>query len=185
MIASDATRIDAPAARPRGRRSPAPAVTAAAAPASAPASAAPARASAATPASPDGAIAGAIPTAFDTTTPPASLVPGGDVRVLRRLRRIVRRRVRLDLSLLAGDRGAASVTDGDLWVLVETITPRDPHTLAWTADLPVALVVLHDGCGARVLGGGGLSGRIELPSILCPRAFLAFCYDGEPAGAAR
>jgi hypothetical protein len=62
---------------------------------------------------------------------------------------------------------------------VQTVSARDPRVIEWSADRLVALVVLHDGCGARVIGGGGLMGRLELPSITCAGAFLAFCYDGE------
>ena len=77
------------------------------------------------------------------------------------------------------------MTDGDLDVRVTTISPRDPYLVEWTADRLVALVVLHDGCGARVIGGGGYMGRVELPSMACAGAFLAFCYDAEagPTGA--
>ena len=73
----------------------------------------------------------------------------------------------------------ASVNDGELDLTIRTVSARDPHVVEWSADRLVALVVLHDGCGARVIGGGGLMGRLELPSIACAGAFLAFCYDAE------
>lgn len=105
------------------------------------------------------------------------LTPGGDARLLRRLRHVVRRRVRVDLDGLVG----ATVTDGELTLRIDTLSARDPRIVAWSADRLVALVVLHDGCGARVIGGGGLMGRLELPSVTGDGAFLAFCYDAEAA----
>lgn len=111
----------------------------------------------------------------------ARQLPVDDVRILRRLRRIVRRRIRFDLAALGT--GGATVSDGDQAVRLATVSPRDPRVVAWEADRAVALVVLNDGCGARIVGLGGLTGRIELPSGLCARAFLAFCYDGELEGA--
>lgn len=107
------------------------------------------------------------------------VAPSGDARLLRRLRHVVRRRVRVDLDGLVG----ATVTDGELTLRIDTLSARDPRTLAWSADRLVALVVLHDGCGARVIGGGGLMGRLELPSVTGCDAFLAFCYDAEAAAA--
>ena len=105
----------------------------------------------------------------------ASLVPGTEAKLLRRLRHVVRRRVRVDLDDLV----SVAVTDGELALRVDTVSARDPRVVQWTADRLVALVVLHDGCGARVIGGGGLMGRLQLPSVLCAGAFLAFCYDAE------
>jgi hypothetical protein len=107
--------------------------------------------------------------------PAPSLAPTPDARLLRRLRHVVRRRVKVELDGLV----RASVTDGDIDITVRTVSARDPKVIDWSADRLVALVVLHDGCGARVIGGGGLMGRLELPSITCSGAFLAFCYDGE------
>ncbi|HEY3336647.1 MAG TPA: hypothetical protein VGK16_15575 [Candidatus Limnocylindrales bacterium] len=101
--------------------------------------------------------------------------PSGDARLLRRLRHVVRRRLRVDLRGLIG----ATVTDGELTLRIDTMSARDPRIVAWSADRLVALVVLHDGCGARVIGGGGLMGRVELPSVMGCEAFLAFCYDAE------
>jgi hypothetical protein len=108
-------------------------------------------------------------------------LPTADTRLLRRLRRIVRPRVRLDVAALRA--GAAAASDGAQAIRVTTVSPRDPHVIAWEADQPVALVVLNDGCGARIVGRGGPAGRIELPSSLCPQAFLAFCYDTETEAA--
>ena len=105
------------------------------------------------------------------------IAPDGDARLLRRLRHVVRRRVRVDLDGLVG----ATVTDGELTLRIDTLSARDPRIVAWSADRLVALVVLHDGCGARAIGGGGLMGRIELPSVTGDDAFLAFCYDAEAA----
>ncbi len=107
--------------------------------------------------------------------PVAAFAPSGDARLLRRLRHVVRRRVKVALDGLV----QASVTDGEIDLTIRTVSARDPHVVEWSADRLVALVVLHDGCGARVIGGGGLMGRIELPSIACAGAFLAFCYDAE------
>ncbi len=107
--------------------------------------------------------------------PVSALLPSGDARLLRRLRHVVRRRVKVELDGLV----AASVSDGEIDLTIRTVSARDPHVVEWTADRLVALVVLHDGCGARVIGGGGLMGRLELPSIACAGAFLAFCYDAE------
>lgn len=108
---------------------------------------------------------------------PAALLPQGDARLLRRLRHVVRRRLRVDLDGLV----SASAGDGELVVRIETVSPREPRLIAWSADRLVALVVLHDGCGARVVGGGGLMGRVELPSVTCDGAFLSFCYDADAA----
>jgi hypothetical protein len=115
------------------------------------------------------------PAAFPTALASAALAPTGDARLLRRLRHVVRRRVKVELDGLV----RASVSDGELELTIRTLSARDPHVVEWSADRLVALVVLHDGCGARVIGGGGLIGRLELPSIACAGAFLAFCYDGE------
>ena len=115
------------------------------------------------------------PAAFPTALASAALAATGDVRLLRRLRHVVRRRVKVELDGLV----RASVSDGELELTIRTLSARDPHVVEWSADRLVALVVLHDGCGARVIGGGGLIGRLELPSIACAGAFLAFCYDGE------
>jgi hypothetical protein len=101
------------------------------------------------------------------------LAPAAAARTMRRLRVVVRRRLRVDLAGLAD----GTVTDGGLRVSLETVSPRDPYLVEWTADRPVALVVLHDGCGARVIGTGGQVGRLELPATSCPGAFLAFCHD--------
>ena len=115
------------------------------------------------------------PAAFPTALPLATLAPTGDARLLRRLRHVVRRRVKVELDGLV----QASLSDGEIELTIRTVSARDPHVVEWSADRLVALVVLHDGCGARVIGGGGLIGRLELPSIACAGAFLAFCYDGE------
>ena len=115
------------------------------------------------------------PAAFPTVMPLAALASAGDARLLRRLRHVVRRRVKVELDGLV----QATVSDGEIGLTIHTVSAREPHVLEWSADRLVALVVLHDGCGARVIGGGGLMGRIELPSIACAGAFLAFCYDAE------
>ena len=115
------------------------------------------------------------PAAFPTALASAALAPTGDARLLRRLRHVVRRRVKVELDGLV----RASVSDGELELTIRTLSARDPHVVEWSADRLVALVVLHDGCGARVIGRGGLMGRLELPSIACAGAFLAFCYDAE------
>jgi hypothetical protein len=109
--------------------------------------------------------------------PAPSFAPAPDARLLRRLRHVVRRRVKVELDGLV----RAAVSDGEIDLHVTTVSARDPKVIEWSADRLVALVVLHDGCGARVIGGGGLMGRLELPSITCAGAFLAFCYDGEAA----
>ncbi|HEX5828066.1 MAG TPA: hypothetical protein VFY23_11125 [Candidatus Limnocylindrales bacterium] len=109
--------------------------------------------------------------------PASAFVARGDARMLRRLRRVVRRRVRVGLENLV----AATATDGEITIRLTTVSPREPRVLAWSADRLVALVVLHDGCGARVIGGGGLMGRLELPSVTCAGASLAFCYDAVAA----
>jgi hypothetical protein len=112
-----------------------------------------------------------------STTEAAALAPTPDARLLRRLRHVVRRRVKVELDGLVDN----SVTDGEIDLHLRTASSRDPRVIDWSADRLVALVVLHDGCGARVIGGGGLMGRLELPSITCAGSFLAFCYDGEAA----
>jgi hypothetical protein len=115
------------------------------------------------------------PAAFPTARPLGALARTGDARLLRRLRHVVRRRVKVELNGLV----QASLSDGEIDLTIRTVSARDPHVIEWSADRLVALVVLHDGCGARVIGGGGLMGRLELPSIPCAGAFLAFCYDVE------
>jgi len=115
------------------------------------------------------------PAAFPTARPLGALAPTGDARLLRRLRHVVRRRVKVELDGLV----RAAVSDGEIDLTIRTVSAREPHVIEWSADRLVALVVLHDGCGARVIGGGGLMGRLELPSIACAGAFLAFCYDAE------
>ena len=130
----------------------------------------------------------AIP--IDAASPPSAwstpavaspvFAPTGDARLLRRLRHVVRRRVKVELDGLVR---AIGQRRRDRRSRIDTCLARDPHVVEWSADRLVALVVLHDGCGARVIGGGGLMGRLELPSITCAGAFLAFCYDAE-AGAA-
>ena len=122
-------------------------------------------------------IAPELPALPATSMANPVFAPSGDARLLRRLRHVVRRRVRVDLDGLV----AATVTDGELTLRIDTISARDPRIVAWSADRLVALVVLHDGCGARVIGGGGLMGRLELPSVTGGDAFLAFCYDAEAA----
>jgi hypothetical protein len=111
------------------------------------------------------------------SVPASAFVARGDARMLRRLRRVVRRRVRVGLDGLV----AATATDGEITIRLTTVSPREPRVLAWSADRLVALVVLHDGCGARVIGGGGLMGRLELPSVSCAGSSLAFCYDAVAA----
>lgn len=103
---------------------------------------------------------------------------GDDSWLLRRLRVVARRRVRVAVEAL--DATARIASDGDLVIVMETLRARDPRILAWRANREVDLVVVHDGCGARVLGTGGTAGRIELPGGLGPDAFLAFCYDTDP-----
>ena len=98
--------------------------------------------------------------------------------VQRRLRVVARRRVRMAVETL--DATGRIVSDGDLVVALETVRARDPRILAWRANREVDLVVVHDGCGARVIGTGGTAGRIELPGALGADAFLAFCYDTDP-----
>jgi len=118
-----------------------------------------------------------LPTLPATSVASPVVAPSSDGRLLRRLRHVVRRRVRVDLDGLV----SATVTDGELTLRIDTLSARDPRIVAWSADRLVALVVLHDGCGARVIGGGGLMGRLELPSVTGDGAFLAFCYDAEAA----
>jgi hypothetical protein len=104
-----------------------------------------------------------------------------DAWMLRRLRVVVRRRVRVDVAATAPTAWIAS--DGDLVIALETVRASDPRILAWRSNREVALVVIHDGCGARAVGSGGTNGRIELPGALGTDAFLAFCYDTEPGPA--
>jgi hypothetical protein len=101
-----------------------------------------------------------------------------DVRTLRRLRIVTRRRIRVDVDTIGET--ARIVSDGELAVGLEVVSLLDPRIFAWRASREVDLVVVHDGCGARVVGSGGLTGRIELPGALGDGAFLAFCYDAEP-----
>jgi hypothetical protein len=111
--------------------------------------------------------------------PPARLLPSSQDRVLRRLRRVVRRRVRVDVATL----GTATValTDGSLHVRLRS--GFDPRVVSWEADRPVDLVVLYTGCGMRLAGSGGLDGELVLPATACADAYLAFCYDDEVEGA--
>jgi hypothetical protein len=104
--------------------------------------------------------------------------PGDGSWLLRRLRVVARRRVRVAVEAI--DATARIASDGDLAVALEIVHARDPRILAWRANREVDLVVVHDGCGARVVGAGGTAGRIELPGALGPDAFLAFCYDTDP-----
>jgi len=101
--------------------------------------------------------------------------------VLRRLRRVVRRRLRVELASLQASPTTAS--DGGRQVVVTQVSTRDPRVLAWRADDDIATVVYHDGCGAREIGGGGLHGLITLPTVPSPGAYLAFCYDIDRAAA--
>ncbi|HEY6570358.1 MAG TPA: hypothetical protein VIZ22_08720 [Candidatus Limnocylindrales bacterium] len=112
-----------------------------------------------------------------TTVQPAATATD-DMRTLRRLRIVTRRRVRVEIDTIAET--ARIVSDGELAVGLELVSLLDPRTLAWRASREVDLVVVHDGCGARVGGPGGMNGRIELPGALGDGAFLAFCYDAEP-----
>ena len=111
--------------------------------------------------------------------PPARLLPGSRERVLRRLRRVVRRRVRVDVARLGG--APVAMTDGSLHVRLRS--GLDPRVVSWEATRPVELVVLYTGCGVRLAGSGGLDGEIVLPADGCADAYLAFCYDAEVDGA--
>jgi hypothetical protein len=95
--------------------------------------------------------------------------------MLRRIRRVVRCRLRVELAALA--LAPALVSDGDLRVVLTPRSAGNRRVVAWRADRAVELVVIRDGCGARVLGPGGHEGRIELPASACPDAYVAFCYD--------
>jgi hypothetical protein len=99
----------------------------------------------------------------------------------RRLRVIARRRVRVPAASM--DVTAQIASDGDLVVALETVRARDPRIIGWRASREVELVVVHDACGARAVGGGGISGQIELPGALGPDDFIAFCYDTDPGPA--
>ncbi|HEY6568783.1 MAG TPA: hypothetical protein VIZ22_00750 [Candidatus Limnocylindrales bacterium] len=112
-----------------------------------------------------------------TTVEPAATATN-DIRTLRRLRIVTRRRIRIDVDTIGET--ARIVSDGELAVGLEMVSLIDPRVLAWCASREVDLVVVHDGCGARVVGSGGLTGRIKLPGALGDGAFLAFCYDAEP-----
>lgn len=94
-------------------------------------------------------------------------------RVFRRLRRIVRRRVRVDVHVLRG----TPITAGDGTLSVRVRSGLEPGSVAWEADRPVELVVLYTGCGVRLAGAGGLDGELVLPPVPCADAYLAFCYD--------
>jgi hypothetical protein len=59
---------------------------------------------------------------------------------------------------------AQIASDGELVVALEIVQERDPRVLARRADRAVDLVIVHDGCGARAVGAGGVAGRIELPA---------------------
>jgi hypothetical protein len=120
--------------------------------------------------------------------PAISPVPSADPQTdrdeawrLRRLRAVARRRVRVAIAAIGTTAQIAS--DGELVVALETVQERDPRVLAWRANREVDLVIVHDGCGARTVGAGGVAGRIELPAGLGAEAFLAFCYDTEPGPA--
>lgn len=124
----------------------------------------------------------ANPSAASTTGEPVSAAGSrpapDDTRTLRRLRMVTRRRIRVDVDSIGET--ARIVSDGELAVGLEVVSRLDPRVLAWRASREVELVVVHDGCGARVVGSGGLNGRVELPGALDEGAFLAFCYDAEP-----
>ena len=113
-----------------------------------------------------------------TPSSPSRLLPIGHDRVLRRLRRVVRRRVRVDVAHLGG--APVAMTDGSLQVRLRT--GLDPRVVTWEANRPVDLVVLYTGCGMRLAGGGGLDGELVLPATHCADAYLAFCYDDEVDG---
>jgi hypothetical protein len=110
--------------------------------------------------------------------PATRVVPSRPDRVLRRLRRVVRRRVRVDLGSLGT--GPVALTDGSLHVRLRS--GLDPRVVAWESDRPVELVVLYTGCGVRLAGRGGLDGELVLPATACADAYLAFCYDDEVDG---
>ena len=105
--------------------------------------------------------------------------PAGDGSWMqRRLRVVARRRVRVAVDAI--DPTARIVSDGDLVVALETVRVRDPRILAWRANREVDLVVVHDGCGARV---SAPAVRLAGSSCRVPSdadAFLAFCYDTDP-----
>jgi hypothetical protein len=112
------------------------------------------------------------------TISPVRLLPTGHDRVLRRLRRVVRRRVRVDVAHLGGT--PLAVTDGSLTVRLRS--GLDPRVVTWEASRPVELVVLYTGCGMRLAGGGGMDGELVLPATHCEDAYLAFCYDAVVEG---
>jgi hypothetical protein len=127
-------------------------------------------------------------TASATALPSIAPLPTADPRPadddawkLRRLRVVARRRVRVSIAAIGTTAQIAS--DGELVVVLETVQERDPRVIGWRANREVDLVVVHDGCGARAVGAGGVAGRIELPAALGADAFLAFCYDTEPGPA--
>ena len=95
--------------------------------------------------------------------------------VLRRLRRVVRRRLRVELASLQASPTVA--VDGGRRIVVTQVSSRDPRVLAWRSDDVIATVVYHDSCGAREIGVGGIHGLITLPTVSVPGAYLAFCYD--------
>ena len=107
--------------------------------------------------------------------PAARLLPTSQERVLRRLRRVVRRRVRVDVATL----GSATVAMSDGSLHLRLRSGLDPRVVSWEADRPVDLVVLYTGCGMRLAGRGGLDGELVLPATACADAYLAFCYDDE------
>ena len=111
--------------------------------------------------------------------PAARVLPSSQDRVLRRLRRVVRRRVRVDIASLGS--ATVALTDGSLHVRLRS--GLDPRVVTWESDRPVELVVLYTGCGVRLAGRGGLDGELVLPATACADAYLAFCYDDEVEGA--
>jgi hypothetical protein len=112
--------------------------------------------------------------------PAARLLPTSQDRVLRRLRRVVRRRVRVDVAALGTS--TVAMTDGSLHVRLRA-SGLDPRVVTWEADRPVDLVVAYTGCGVRLAGRGGLDGELVLPASACADAYLAFCYDDDVDGA--
>jgi hypothetical protein len=111
--------------------------------------------------------------------PAARILPRGQDRVLRRLRRVVRRRLRVDVGTL----GTATVALSDGSLHLRLRSGLDPRVVSWEANRPVDLVVLYTGCGMRLAGRGGLDGQLVVPATACADAYLAFCYDDEVEGA--
>jgi hypothetical protein len=103
---------------------------------------------------------------------------------LRRVGRLARRRMRLEGAHLAN----GTHTDGRLTVTISGLADTAagaPDTFDWTADRPIALVIVRAGIDGddvsfHVGPAQAGSGVGTAPSDGSGIRYIAFCYDAEP-----